>query len=66
MTGLPTAMFVATALGTALMAQSDPRGPLEGVWKVMGIAATGANAPSLSSPTTNRVHTSPSGTSIFH
>jgi hypothetical protein len=43
-------MFVATALGTTLMARAVPRGPLEGVWKVTEIVATGANASSPSSP----------------
>jgi hypothetical protein len=43
-------VFVATALGTTLMAQAVPRGPLEGVWKVTEIVATGANAASPAEP----------------
>jgi hypothetical protein len=45
-----TTVFVATALGTTLMAQSVARGPLEGVWKASEIVATGANPSTTPSP----------------
>jgi len=45
-----TAMFVAIALATTVMAQGEARGPLEGVWKVTEEVVTGADASSTTSP----------------
>lgn len=45
-----TALFVAIALATTVMAQGGARGPLEGVWKVTEEVVTGANASSTTSP----------------
>ena len=45
-----SALLVAIALPTTVMAQGGARGPLEGVWKVTEEVVTGANATSTTSP----------------